>query len=97
VVPTNAPIALKSASRGWPSVIPYPDKVVGFPDTDENAGVTVMLDAEVTTPLALIITWDPCVADPYVAAITPEAGRSALTMARKVVAASGPEAGPPYR
>lgn len=64
LVPVRAAIAVRSASRGWPLVIPYPASVVGVPVIDDHAGVMFTEEAAVMRPLASTVKVATCVAEP---------------------------------
>ena len=59
------------------------------------SGFLIYLLAPVITPFASTVTTGIKAADPYVPAVTPEAGKSALTKDLNNVGASAPAAGPP--
>ena len=64
LVPVSAAIAVRSASRGWPLVIPYPASEVGVPVIDDHAGVMFTEEAAVMRPLASTVKVATCVAEP---------------------------------
>ena len=81
LVPVNAAMAVRSASRGWPLVIPYPASEVGVPVIDDHAGVMFTEEAAVMRPLASTVKVATCVAEPYDVAVTPVLERVAVPVA----------------